>query len=62
MFRLAQILYSIIGTTLAGIGVIAALTLGMDTLMPILVSAAIGAVIAIPATYFVAKAITENIK
>ncbi len=61
MLRLAFILYSLIGTTLAGSLVIAALTMGQDTLKPILVAAAAGFLIAIPATWVIAKKIiTEN--
>jgi predicted PurR-regulated permease PerM len=57
MLRLASILYSIIATSLAGIGVIAVLTMGYDTLTPILVAAVIGAVLAVPVSYLVAKRI-----
>ncbi len=57
MFRLASILYSIVATTLSGIGVIAVLSAGYDTVMPIIISAAIGAVVALPVSYLVAKKI-----
>ncbi len=60
MFRLATMLYSIIATTLAGSLVIAALTAGYDTLVPILIAAGLGAVAAIPVSYLVAQAITSN--
>jgi hypothetical protein len=60
MLRLASILYSLIGTTVAGTLVIAALTMGYDTLQPILVAAAVGAILAVPVTYLVAKGIVEN--
>lgn len=59
MIRLASILYSIVATTLAGIGVIAVLTAGYDTTVPIIVAAAIGAVIALPVSYLVARKITH---
>jgi hypothetical protein len=62
MLRLSSALYSIIGTSLAGSFVIAALTLGYDTAVPIIVAAAVGAVLGLPASYFVARAITQNIK
>ncbi len=55
MLRLASILYSIIAPTLAGIGVIAVLVAGLGTLMPILISAAIGTVIALPASWYIAR-------
>jgi hypothetical protein len=60
MLRLASILYSLIGTTLAGTLVIAALTMGYDTLQPILIAAGVGGVVAFPVTWLVAKGIVEN--
>jgi predicted alpha/beta superfamily hydrolase len=62
MFRLASMLYSIIGSSLAGSFVIAALATGHDTLVPILIAAAMGAVLGIPASWVVARAITQNIR
>ncbi len=60
MFRLASILYSIVGTSLAGSLIILTLTLGYDTLTPILSAAFVGAVIAVPVAYFIAQAIVRN--
>ena len=60
MFRLASMLYSIIGTSLAGSFIVAALTMGYDTLIPIVGAAAIGAVLALPISWMVAKAIVQN--
>ncbi len=60
MFRLATVLFSLIATTLAGSFVVAALTIGMVSLGPILVAAAIGAALAIPVSLFVAKMIVNN--
>lgn len=60
MFQLATILYSMIATTLGGSFVIAALTMGYDTLIPILVAAGLGAVVAIPVSYLIARAIVLN--
>ncbi len=60
MMRLASILYSLISTTVAGTLVIAALTMGYDTLVPILIAAGIGFVVSLPVAYFVAKAIVET--
>jgi len=57
MLRLAGILFSLISMTLAGSAVIAVLTMGMDTLQPILWAAAAGFVVALPVTWFVTKAI-----
>ena len=59
MLRLAGILYSLIATTLAGSFVIAALTMGYDTLQPILVAAAVGFAAALPAAWVIAKKIYE---
>ncbi|WP_225027771.1 CTP synthetase [Xinfangfangia pollutisoli] len=55
MHRLFMILYSIIGTSLAGAFVVAALVLRMDTLQPIIVAAAVGAVLALPVAWMVAR-------
>ncbi|MGJ8588468.1 MAG: CTP synthetase [Yoonia sp.] len=60
MLRLASMLYSIIGTTMAGILIIAALTAGYDTLVPIIIAAGIGAVAGLPISYLVAQAIIKN--
>lgn len=57
MLRLAGILYSLIGTTLAGTGVVAVLVSGFGTLTPILAAAAIGFILALPATWIITKAI-----
>ena len=57
MLRLASILYSIISTSLAGTAVIAVLVVGFDTLVPILVAAGIGAVVALPISWLVAREI-----
>ena len=55
MLRLASILYTLISSTFAGIGVIAVLVAGFGTLMPILISAAAGAVLALPVSWAVAR-------
>ncbi|MGB7318595.1 MAG: CTP synthetase [Planktotalea sp.] len=60
MTRLAGMLFSLIATTLAGSFIVAALTMGYDTLQPLLIAAAIGGLVALPVTYFVAKAIVDN--
>ncbi|KIN63419.1 hypothetical protein Z946_2291 [Sulfitobacter noctilucicola] len=44
---------------MAGAGVIAVLSAGYGTLTPILVAAGIGAVLAFPVSYFVAREITK---
>ena len=55
MTRLMMILFSLISTTLMGVGVVIALTTGNDTLNPILIAAAIGFVLAIPVSWWVAQ-------
>ncbi|MFP7570197.1 CTP synthetase [Marivita sp. S2033] len=60
MLRLASILYALIGTSLAGIAMIAVLTAGYDTLIPIVVSAALGALVAIPVSWYVAREILKT--
>ena len=57
MGRLAMILFSMISTTLMGVGIVVVLTMGLDTLKPILMGAAAGLVLSIPVTYVVAKKI-----
>jgi hypothetical protein len=57
MSRLMMILYSMIGTALAGSAVVVALVTGNDTLQPILIAAACGAVLALPVSWWVARQI-----
>ena len=60
MLRLALILHLFIGSTLAGIGVIAALVSGLDTLNPILISAAAGFILSVPVTWLVTRQLWQN--
>lgn len=60
MFRLATMLYAMIGTSLAGSLMIAALVMGYDTSVQLIVAAALGAVIAVPVSYLIAQAILTN--
>jgi len=55
MARLMMLLFSIIGTSFMGAGVVVVLTMGRTTAMDIMVSAAIGFVLAIPASWLLAK-------
>jgi hypothetical protein len=55
--RLMMVLYSMIATAMAGTGVIAVLTVGYGTLWPILIAAGVGAALALPVTWTVAKQI-----
>lgn len=57
MLRLAMTLYALIATTLAGSLVVAVLTMGFDTLWPIVGAAALGGLAAVPATWAVARAL-----
>ncbi|MCU0855998.1 MAG: CTP synthetase [Rhodobacteraceae bacterium] len=57
MFRIALLLFSMIATTLAGSAIVVALTMGYDTLGPVLAAAAIGFVAALPVTWAVARQI-----
>ena len=56
---LVLIVHLFLGSTLAGSAVIVALTMGMDTLQPILVAALIGWILSIPATWILARKIND---
>lgn len=56
--RLMMVLYAMIATAMAGTGVILVLTLGHVAPWPIIQAAAAGAVLALPASWFVARAIS----
>lgn len=55
MLRLASILYSLIGTTLAGSAIVVALVAGYDDAQGIVAAAAIGGLAALPVAYVVAR-------
>lgn len=55
MSRLMMTLFSMIATTLMGVGVVIALTTGYDTLQPIVIAAAVGFVLAIPVSWLIAR-------
>lgn len=55
MTRLMLILFSIASTTLMGIAIVVALTMGLDTLRPIVIAAAIGFIAAVPVSWLVAR-------
>jgi predicted PurR-regulated permease PerM len=57
MTRLTLILFSMISTSLMGTALVVALTMGMDTLTPILIAVALGFVLAIPVSWLVARQI-----
>jgi putative flippase GtrA len=62
MLRLGLIFHLFIGSTVVGCAVVIALTLGYDTLTPIIAAAVIGFIVSIPVTYVVTKAVMTNIK
>lgn len=55
MTRLMMLLFSMVATTLMGVGVIIALTTGFDTLKPIVLAAAVGFVLAVPVAWLIAR-------
>lgn len=59
MTRLTLILFSMISTSLMGTALVVALTMGMDTLTPILIAAALGFLLAIPVSWLVAGQIAS---
>jgi len=60
MFRLATMLFTIIGSTLAGSAVVAILVAGYTTLVPILIAAGVGLLVGIPVTWIITKKIYAN--
>jgi hypothetical protein len=55
--RLMMILFSMIGTAMAGSGIVLVLTLGYGTLWPIVGAAAVGAALALPVSWMIAREI-----
>ena len=55
--RLFFLLFTMGATALAGAGVVAVLAMGMDGWQPIVIAAALGALIAAPASWIAAKKI-----
>ena len=60
MLRLASMIYTIASGTVMGIFIIIALSSGYDTLRYIVIAAVAGAVVALPASWYIAKAIKEQ--
>lgn len=58
MFALFLIVHIFVGATIAGCAVVAALTMGLDTLQPLLVSAVLGFLLSIPVSWIVTKKIS----
>ena len=55
MARLALLLFVVIGATLAGTLIVAALVAGLDTARPIIIAAALGFAAAVPVSILVAR-------
>ena len=55
MLQLFLIVHIFVGSTVVGVAVIAALSMGLDTLQPLLGAAALGFVAAIPVSWIVTK-------
>ncbi|GKY88881.1 CTP synthetase [Sinisalibacter aestuarii] len=55
------LVYIFVGATLAGSFMVAALTMGMTTMQPVLWSSLAGFVVAIPVAWVVARKIRENV-
>ncbi|NNE79597.1 MAG: CTP synthetase [Silicimonas sp.] len=62
MLPLFLIVHIFVGSTFAGAGVIAALSVGLDTLTPLLVAALLGFLVSIPVSWFVAKRMMDVAK
>lgn len=60
MLRLASMIYTIASATMMGIFIVVALTAGYDTLKYIVIAAVVGAIVALPASYYIARAIREQ--
>ncbi|WP_424831089.1 hypothetical protein [Ruegeria sp.] len=60
MIRLAAMLYSLIATAVAGTAVIAVLSAGMVSAAAIVVAAGVGAVMAAPVAWLVAKRLYQG--
>ena len=55
MLRLAFIVHLFVGATLAGSAMVFALTMGWDTLQPLLIAALIGWLISLPLSWILAR-------
>ena len=60
MIRLTMLLLAVIGTTLMGVGVTAVLAAGLPGWKPIALAALAGALLAMPASWLVARQILAN--
>lgn len=61
MLRVAAFFYSLIASVLAGMGVVAALVTGQTEALPILAAGFLGALMAVPVSWLVARHLTAEI-
>lgn len=59
MTKLSLVLFVIVATTMMGIFIVAALTMGLDTARPIILAAAAGFLGAVPVSWLIARRITS---
>lgn len=59
MMRLAFIVHLFVGTTLAGSAMVFALTMGWDTMKPVIIAALIGWLISLPVSWLLARKIQD---
>ncbi|MBE2275257.1 MAG: hypothetical protein IAE87_03055 [Rhodobacteraceae bacterium] len=60
MTRLFLIIYTLAGPTLAGSAVIAALVMGFFAAKPIVIAAALGALVGLPVAWFIARQLSQT--
>lgn len=58
MLRLMMIIFAMAGTTMAGIGVVVVLAANMASAQNIIIAAALGAILALPASWLIARQIS----
>lgn len=59
MLRLTLLMYTILSGSLAGTAIIAVLSAGYDTKMPIIYAAAAGFILALPISWVIAKKLSN---
>lgn len=60
LFKIVMTFYGIIGSTLASVLVVVALVNGVTGLWPLLGAAAVGFIVGLPVSYYVARAMTGD--
>lgn len=59
MLRLTSIMYSLVGPTIAGILITAALVMGKFDTQSMIIAAAVGFIVAVPVSWLVAKKVVD---